>query len=362
MRVHLCGPLAQPKLIAALGLRGQKEVLPLTLSGGQQAGLGRDGWPVATPGGATPGLSVLQTPELMRYLAVMGLAPVRLPRGEVYGAVAAGSDVAATEADAWDGEGWAARNGALAAEIARAVLASEQAPDQVADRLDMIGVRAGARLRAADEGVSLPQLPPLGGESLRDLRLREPYARFFAVEEMTLSHRTHDGGWTPDVLRAVFVMGDAVVVLPWDPVRDVVLVIDQFRPGPLARGDSQCWILETIAGRVDAGETPAVAAHREAAEEAGIALSKLIAGPGGYPSPGAVSEYLYHFVGIADLPEGSAGIGGLATENEDIRAHLMPRAELVNLALSGRIANGPLAFLTLWLDRMADDIRANLPG
>ena len=30
-----------------------------------------------------------------------------------------------------------------------------------------------------------------------------------------------------------------MVVLPWDPVRDRVLLVDQFRAGPAARGDGQ---------------------------------------------------------------------------------------------------------------------------
>lgn len=360
MRVFLCGPIARPELVGALGLNGSRAVLPLTLAGGDAAGLGRDGWPVAVPGGTTPAIGVLQTPELMRYLAVMGLQPMRLPQGEVYGARIAqpGEDLP----QPWDEVQWAARHGALAAAIAQGILASEQPAEQLAARVGMVAARAAARLRAAQEGVEMPELPPVGAESLRDLRLREPYARFFAVEEMTFSHVTHDGGWTPDVLRAVFVMGDAVVVLPWDPLRDRVLVIDQFRPGPLARGDSQCFMLETIAGRVDAGETPSDAARREAQEEAGLVLDQLIAAPAGYPSPGAVSEYLYHYVGLADLPDGSAGIGGVEDEHEDIRAHLMSRARLVELVLAGKVANGPLAFLALWLDRMADQIRAGLTG
>ena len=62
-----------------------------------------------------------------------------------------------------------------------------------------------------------------------------PYARYFAVEELLLRHRLHLGGWSDPLLRAVFVSGDAVVVLPWDPVRDRVLLVDQLRAGPVAR-------------------------------------------------------------------------------------------------------------------------------
>ena len=36
----------------------------------------------------------------------------------------------------------------------------------------------------------------------------------------------------------------------------------------------------------------------------------------------------------------------------------MDRAELTRAALSGRIVNGPLLILALWLDRGAADLRA----
>ena len=58
------------------------------------------------------------------------------------------------------------------------------------------------------------------------------------------------------VTRAAFVSGDAVTVLPYDPLRDRVLVVEQFRAGPQARGDAQAWQMEAIAGRIDPGETP----------------------------------------------------------------------------------------------------------
>ena len=97
---------------------------------------------------------------------------------------------------------------------------------------------------------------------------------------------------------------------------------------------------------------------REAVEEAGITIDTLIPAPHHYPTPGIAAEYIYAYVGIADLPDGCAGIGGLAEEGEDIRGILMDRAELTRAALSGRIVNGPLLILALWLDRGAADLRA----
>ena len=77
---------------------------------------------------------------------------------------------------------------------------------------------------------------------------------------------------------------------------------------------------------------------------------RMIAGPHNYPSPGILSEYLYLYVGIADLPDDVAGFGGLDSEDEDIRSFILPRAELTRMAMAGEIRNGPLLVLALWLE------------
>ncbi len=189
------------------------------------------------------------------------------------------------------------------------------------------------------------------------LALRRPYSAFFAVEEADFVHRRFDGFVSPPLSRAMFVSGDAAVVLPYDPVRDRVLLIEQFRAGPLARGDANPWLIETIAGRIDGGETPEEAALREAVEEAGVAIRALVPGPRFYPSPGAKSEYLYCFVGLADLPDMAPGQGGLASEGEDIRSHVIPFARMMDLVASGEIDNAPLMLLALWLERERPRLR-----
>jgi ADP-ribose pyrophosphatase len=187
---------------------------------------------------------------------------------------------------------------------------------------------------------------------------RRPYEDYFAVQEYDLRFRHFDGGMSAEVSRAVFVTGDAVTVLPYDAARDRVLLIEQFRPAPFARGDMECWSLEAIAGRVDTGETPEDAARREAVEEAELALGDLIRVAGYYPSPGAVAEYLYSYVALTDLPDGCTGVFGLPGEAENIRGHLVGFDALMALVASGEINNAPLLLTVLWLARE----RARLRG
>ena len=155
-----------------------------------------------------------------------------------------------------------------------------------------------------------------------------------------------------------FVMADAVTVLPYDPVRDVVMLVEQFRFGPWIRGDVNPWSLEPIAGRIDPGETPEETAYREAREETGLTLGPLFKVADYYPTPGAVTEYLFSFVAHADLAGFGGTIGGEAGEDEDIRAHVVPFDKLMQLIDSGEAGTGPLVLSIYWLALNRDRLRA----
>jgi len=346
----LIGPLAHWLLRARLA-PGAMRTEPLSgrLVGGRDAGIALGGFPVLVPGeGSVTAWETDWTPALERYAAIFGLQVQVIGGREVLGTGAGGAE------GAWQPQ--------LAAGIADWLI--ERQADRPADalrrRLPLIAGWVASRIRAGIETADLPHLGPEGEERVRLVDWYEPYAEHFSVESLTLRQRRHRGDWSPDMVRAIFVSGDATVVLPWDPVRDRVLLIDQFRPGPAARGDAQPWFYETVAGRVDPGETPEQAALREAVEEAGITLRRLVPAPHHYSSPGAVAEYLYLYVGITDLPDDVAGFGGLDIEDEDIRSHVLPRAELARMALAGEIRNGPLLTLALWLELSAARIRAEL--
>lgn len=348
-------------MLEALDLRGAAAELPCALAGGGRAGLSRNGWPVMVPGRAE-GVRVAVTARLRRYAAIFGLSEQSCDGQVLLGAMPPGRE--AERAEMWNPDAWSARTGPLAAGIARDVLSlpSGRMADGIAARLPMIGLQVQSRLHAQSVAVESRLLPQVDPDRVEVLERRQPYAAFFSVEELDLRHRLNDGGWSGQMTRAVWNSGDAAVVLPWDPVRDRVLLIDQFRAGPLFRGDPQPWLLETIAGRIDAGETPEQAARREALEEAGVLLGDLIAGPAHYPSPGTFCEFLYLFVGIADLPDGIAGIGGVESEQEDIRSHIVARGELMRMLRTGQIVNGPLLILALWLDAEAERLRARYRG
>ncbi|MBN8632659.1 MAG: NUDIX domain-containing protein [Rhodobacterales bacterium] len=227
--------------------------------------------------------------------------------------------------------------------------------EAVARRLPSLRVETASRLRAAQSAAR--RLRAGSGEVEIETSVSS-HAGFFAVETQRLRHRRFDGGMSPWLTREVFVVGDAVTVLPYDPLRDRVLLIEQVRMGPIGRGDPLPWQLEAIAGRIDPGETPEDAARREAVEEAGLSLGALEKVAEYYPTPGAVAEYLYSYVALCDLPDGVAGIFGAAEEAEDIKGHLLSFQELTEVLASGEIGNAPLLLTVLWLQRE----RARLRG
>lgn len=259
----------------------------------------------------------------------------------------------------WDFALWQARWGELAPLAAEEFMAlrGQTSAEAALARFANIEVRAASRLRAAEPRPALLR-HAAGPDDVTIEALATPYAKFFAVEDYRLCHRTFRGGQSAVLTRAAFVSGDATVVLPYDARRDRVLLVEQFRTGPFARGDANPWSLETVAGRVDAGETPEAAARREAVEEAGVELQQLLAAPRFYPSPGAKSEYLYCYVGLCELPETAAALGGLEAEGEDIRAHVIGFDTMMELIATGEIENGPLIVLAYWLERQRARLRA----
>ena len=222
-------------------------------------------------------------------------------------------------------------------------------PDELARRWPTITMRAASRVRACVPAPTTLRARLGAGGDVKPVRTRQPYCNYFMLEEQDLSHRRFDGGMSPLVTRAGFVGGDAATVLPYDPATDSVLVVEQFRMGPYLRGDPRPWTLEPIAGRIDAGETPEACARREAREEAGLEIGALHRIAGTYPSPGAVTEFIYAFAGIADLAGRDGAVGGVATENEDIRVHVILFERLMQLVASGEAGTGPLVISAYWL-------------
>ena len=111
-------------------------------------------------------------------------------------------------------------------------------------------------------------------EDVQMLGKRTLFQGFFRMEEYRFKHRLFAGGWSPEVVREVFERGHAVVVLPYDPVSDKVVLIEQIRI-PVVNAAPTPWLLEFVAGIIEEGGSAEQVAHRELLEESGLVASEM---------------------------------------------------------------------------------------
>lgn len=161
---------------------------------------------------------------------------------------------------------------------------------------------------------------------------------FFRFEGFEIEHETFAGGFLT-VQREILERGDAVAALLYDKTYDEVLLIEQFRVGPAARGDN-AWMIEIVAGMIDDGEDKEDAVIRESIEEAGYKPKDLTYLGKYYASPGGTSESLDLYLGFVDKDQPVAEGGGVDEEHEDIRTFWVSRAQAVALVKNGKINSG----------------------
>lgn len=192
-----------------------------------------------------------------------------------------------------------------------------------------------------------------------DVEVREKtslYDGFFKMEKYSLRHKQFAGGWGKEITREMFERGHAVAVLPYDPVTDEVILIEQFRPGAYAAmqnspwfdNDASPWQIEAVAGIIDEGESPRDVAVREMREETGAEVSDLIPMCHYLVSPGGSSESVFVFLGRTDSMT-IGGVHGLAHEGEDIRPFAAPLSDAYQGIADGVIINSMTIIALQWL-------------
>jgi ADP-ribose pyrophosphatase len=154
------------------------------------------------------------------------------------------------------------------------------------------------------------------------------YRGFFKLHRHELRHSSFNGGWCEPIVRERIEEIDAVSVLLYDPDRDELVLVEQFRVGLMGQVDPP-WTLETVSGFCDTEhETPEMVARREVVEETGCTLHALTFIGAFHVSPGMSVERIHLYCGRVDARQ-AAGVHGLAHEGEEIRVVRMPRSEAV---------------------------------
>lgn len=178
---------------------------------------------------------------------------------------------------------------------------------------------------------------------------------FFTMKSYQFRHRLFQGGWSDLVTREIFERGDAVVVLPFNPQTDEVVLIEQFRFGAL-RSSATPWLLEAVAGMFGPDEQPEQVARREATEEAGLALGRMLPLLSYLSSPGGTTERIHLYLGELTTAV-AGGVFGLAHEQEDIKVHVMQRQQAIALLNAGKIDNAATVIALQWLSLHLDSVR-----
>ena len=169
----------------------------------------------------------------------------------------------------------------------------------------------------------------------------------FQVDRYRLRHKRHDGQWSETFTREVFERGHAAAVLPYDPVLDRVVLIEQFRPGAYTSGRHP-WLIEIVAGIIEPGEPAADVARREAKEEANVEITAIEEVASFLMTPGGCSESVTFFIGRCDS-QGAGGVHGLAQEHEDIRVFTVSTDEAAAMLAEGKIENALAIIAIQWL-------------
>jgi ADP-ribose pyrophosphatase len=192
-------------------------------------------------------------------------------------------------------------------------------------------------------------------ETAELVRHEVAFQGYFKVVRYFFRHTLHKGGMSDVISREVFERGQAGGVLMYDPLRDEVVLIRQFRAGAYVAGRHP-WTWEIVAGIIEEKETAEIMIRRETVEEAGLEVGELIPIQNVMLTPGACSEACQIFLGRIDSSK-AGGVFGLAEEHEDILVKVLPFAEAYALVERNEIDNAVGVIALQWLALHRDEVR-----
>ena len=172
------------------------------------------------------------------------------------------------------------------------------------------------------------------------------YSGFFSLNKYEFIHEKHNGEWTSTVEREVFSGAHVSTLLPYDPIKKEIILIQQFRAGVLSRYDEN-YLLEIVAGIIDEGENPEETAIRECFEETGCQVKKIQHIQSYFPAPGSSESYYHLYLGEIQAFDGER-IKGLEKENEDILVKSFKIDEVRQLLKQKKIMNGVTLIALQW--------------
>jgi nudix-type nucleoside diphosphatase (YffH/AdpP family) len=168
----------------------------------------------------------------------------------------------------------------------------------------------------------------------------------FLLRRIEFDQRHFDGRWSR-LTREVYTHGNAVALLPYDPVRGTVLLTRQIRFVTYLNGHPHP-LIEVCAGMLDGAEQPEAAIIREAREEIGYVIRSPRRIFNAFMSPGCFTERITFFVATYGEADRTGRGGGLADEGEDIEVLEMQLEAAVAMIGRGEIVDAKTILLLQW--------------
>ena len=172
------------------------------------------------------------------------------------------------------------------------------------------------------------------------------YSGFYALNKYKFIHKKHNGDWTDTVEREIFSGAHVSTLLPYDPIKKEIILIQQFRAGTLLRYDKD-YLYEIVAGIIDDGENAEETAKRECFEETGCEVKKIIPVQAYFPAPGSSESYYHLYLGEINSFDGER-ITGLESENEDILVKSFKVDDVRKMLKEKKIKNGLTLIALQW--------------
>ncbi len=169
------------------------------------------------------------------------------------------------------------------------------------------------------------------------IQRKRKYDGHFKVDALVLQHEQFAGGISKELLREQVSRQNSVAVLPYDPKRDEIVLIEQFRVGAVEEKSSP-WLIEIIAGLVEEDEDLEQVALRESIEEANCTIENLVHVSSFFPSPGGFAELSHVYIGKTDTSN-LGGTHGVAHEGEDIKVLVVSAGKALEMVASGEICS-----------------------
>jgi len=189
------------------------------------------------------------------------------------------------------------------------------------------------------------------------------FKAYLQVDHYLLKHALFEGGWSDVMSREIIERGHVGAVLLYDPDLDLFVLTEQFRPPAFAAksspwwdDDFSPWLVECVAGMIEAGETPEELCRRESIEEANCPVTDLHPIYHYFSSPGCTTESVFLFCGRVDASD-AGGVFGLQHEHEDIRVFTASPEETFAMVASGRINNSMTMLAVQWFQLNRDMLR-----